>query len=88
MPVRTCVACRQRLEQAELVRIRATAEGLATGPGDGRGAWVGPSPVCLDLAIRRQAVSRALRTASDANQLARLADSWPSEPVACPHAGS
>jgi predicted RNA-binding protein YlxR (DUF448 family) len=29
----------------------------------GRGAWLHPSPGCLDLALRRRAFSRALRCA-------------------------
>ncbi|WP_461024782.1 DUF448 domain-containing protein [Thalassiella azotivora] len=28
----------------------------------GRGAWLHPDPVCLDLAERRRALARALRT--------------------------
>ena len=27
----------------------------------GRGAWVHPDPACLDLAVRRRALARALR---------------------------
>jgi hypothetical protein len=28
----------------------------------GRGAWVHPDPACLDLAVRRRAFARALRS--------------------------
>ena len=82
MPIRTCVGCRERLEQAELARIRATPDGLACGRGPGRGAYVCPDRVCLDAAIARKAVSRALRTAVDADDLARLESLWPLQPVA------
>ena len=29
----------------------------------GRGAWLHPDPACLDLAVRRRALTRALRAA-------------------------
>ncbi|MAT20606.1 MAG: hypothetical protein CL419_05650 [Acidimicrobiaceae bacterium] len=82
MPIRTCVGCRERLEQAELVRIRATPDGLARGQGPGRGAYVCPDRVCLDAAIARKAIGRALRTAADADDLARLHSLWPLQPDA------
>ncbi|MEM9467903.1 MAG: YlxR family protein [Actinomycetota bacterium] len=81
------MGCRARLEQAELVRIRATEQGLSLGRGPGRGAYVCPSRSCLDQAVSRRAIPRALRIAADADQLARLCDSWPSEPDAHLHAG-
>ena len=61
MPIRTCVGCRERLEHAELVRIRATPDGLARGRGPGRGAYVCPDRACLDAAIARKAIGWALR---------------------------
>lgn len=82
MPVRTCVGCRERLEQAELVRIRATPNGLALGRGPGRGAYVCPDQACLEVALARRAIARALRIAADADDLARLQTSWPLQPVA------
>jgi predicted RNA-binding protein YlxR (DUF448 family) len=47
-----------------LVRIRATGSGLELGAGPGRGAWLCRShpAACLDEALRRRAVERALRT--------------------------
>ncbi|MAM33224.1 MAG: nucleic acid-binding protein [Acidimicrobiaceae bacterium] len=82
MPIRTCVGCRERLEQAELVRIRATPDGFARGRGPGRGAYVCPDRACLDAAIARKAIRRALRTAADADDLARLQSLWPLQPDA------
>ena len=87
MPVRTCVACRQRFEQAELVRVRASGDGVEMGPGPGRGAYVGASPACLRLAVERKALGRALRVEVNAPDVARLSSSWPVEPSACPHGG-
>lgn len=63
--LRTCVGCRERETPARLVRLVRGADGavrpdvLATRPG--RGAWVHPSPGCLELAAGRGALTRALR---------------------------
>ena len=62
---RTCVGCRRRADPAELVRLTRRPDGsLGVGPGPGRGAWVcGPpaTEACLEAAIRRRALERALR---------------------------
>ncbi|MFD1861218.1 YlxR family protein [Aeromicrobium camelliae] len=68
MVIRTCVGCRQRADKSTLVRVVARREGTewsvlpdARGTLPGRGAYLHPSPECLDLAIRRRAFGRALR---------------------------
>ncbi|RLV56988.1 YlxR family protein [Aeromicrobium phragmitis] len=68
MVIRTCVGCRQRADKSTLVRVvarREEAEWSALpdvrGTLPGRGAYLHPSPECLDLAIRRRAFGRALR---------------------------
>lgn len=69
-PVRTCVGCRRRDLAARLVRVvLADADGgqpavvvdLARRL-PGRGAWLHPELQCLDLAERRRAFVRALRS--------------------------
>ncbi|MFI1357188.1 YlxR family protein [Streptomyces sp. NPDC020898] len=63
-PERTCVGCRERAAKKDLLRIVAI-EGECVpdhrGTLPGRGAYVHPALICLDLAIRRRAFSRALR---------------------------
>lgn len=63
-PERTCVGCRERAAKDELLRIVAI-EGECVpdhrGTLPGRGAYVHPALVCLDLAVRRRAFPRALR---------------------------
>ena len=46
-----------------LVRIRRLATGWETGPGAGRGAWLCREhpTTCLDEAVKKRAVDRALR---------------------------
>ncbi|GGN76852.1 YlxR family protein [Streptomyces albiflavescens] len=63
-PERTCVGCRERAAKKDLLRIVAV-EGECVpdhrGTLPGRGAYVHPALVCLDLAVRRRAFLRALR---------------------------
>lgn len=73
VPMRTCLGCRRRDRRSSLLRLvldrpspDATASGLVRpDPGavlPGRGAWVHPTLECLDHAVRRRALGRALRT--------------------------
>ncbi|MEU1669147.1 YlxR family protein [Streptomyces sparsogenes] len=63
-PERTCVGCRERAAKDDLLRIVA-AEGVCVpdrrGTLPGRGAYVHPTRVCLELAVRRRALPRAFR---------------------------
>ncbi|MFD5077023.1 YlxR family protein [Streptomyces sp. NPDC058371] len=63
-PERTCVGCRERAAKDDLLRIVAMEGECAPDPRGtlpGRGAYVHPALVCLDLAVRRRAFPRALR---------------------------
>nr|WP_328698692.1 DUF448 domain-containing protein [Cellulomonas citrea] len=69
-PVRTCVGCRARDSRSSLLRVvvaganaespRLVLDTAARMPG--RGAWVHPDLECLELAERRRAFGRALRS--------------------------
>ncbi|MEU2158560.1 YlxR family protein [Streptomyces sp. NPDC019396] len=63
-PERTCVGCRERAAKSDLLRIVAV-EGACVpdhrGTLPGRGAYLHPASVCLDLAVRRRAFPRALK---------------------------
>ena len=69
-PVRTCVGCRAKAAASELLRVVAgsDAEGrpaLVPDPdhrAPGRGAHLHPTTECWELAVRRRAFSRALRS--------------------------
>jgi predicted RNA-binding protein YlxR (DUF448 family) len=59
-----CVACRQRAPQPALLRLSAGPSGRLQAeawPRRGRGAYVCPGGPCLDRALHKQAVRRALR---------------------------
>ncbi len=64
VPVRTCLGCREREARSVLVRVvlkdgHAVIDPSGTAPG--RGAWLHPSGACLELAVKRKAIGRALR---------------------------
>jgi predicted RNA-binding protein YlxR (DUF448 family) len=68
-PIRTCIGCRKRAEAAELLRVvvEPGTSPLRAVPDPrrralGRGAWLHPVPECVDLAERRRAFARALRS--------------------------
>ena len=91
-PVRTCIGCRRRAPADELLRLHldqgARLHLGRTGPG--RGAWICAADpvVCLEAAVRRRAVDRALRRAVDRDSieavLARLRDRDREGPVSWP----
>jgi predicted RNA-binding protein YlxR (DUF448 family) len=62
--VRTCVACRQEGGKRALIRVVRNPEGVAaidpTGRAPGRGAYLHPSPECVETARKRRALDRAL----------------------------
>ncbi|WP_392542523.1 YlxR family protein [Oryzobacter telluris] len=81
-PVRTCIGCRGADSRSTLLRV-------VLGPGGGgltvlvpdperarpgRGAWLHPTISCLDLAVRRRAFGRALRSSTPTDHTA--VDDW------------
>lgn len=76
-PVRTCVACRQEAGKATLVRVVRDAGSSAaldpTGRAPGRGAYLHRDPSCLEMARKRKALERALKTTVGAELWAELA---------------
>lgn len=74
-PIRTCVGCRARDARSALVRLVWDPVGEAVvvdraGSLPGRGAHLHPAAACLEKALQRKAVGRALRVpAVSADQL-------------------
>lgn len=64
VPQRTCVGCRQVRAKKELVRIVRDPEGNVgldpTGKASGRGAYICPSPACLEEAVKAKRLERSL----------------------------
>jgi predicted RNA-binding protein YlxR (DUF448 family) len=72
-PVRTCIGCRSREEKVLLIRIVARGTGVAVDVRQrepGRGAYLHPRPECLEQALKRRSLGRALRSAIDGQQAA------------------
>lgn len=69
VPMRTCIASREKIPRSQLLRcvaqhsddgtVRIVADPRGQLPG--RGAWLTPSESALDTAIDRKAFQRALR---------------------------
>ena len=62
-PQRTCIGCGQIRDKRELVRIVRTPEGAfavdATGRMNGRGAYLCPTPGCMELAWKTKGLDRS-----------------------------
>lgn len=67
IPMRRCVATLTQLPKKELVRIVRTPEGIVkldlTGRANGRGAYLAKTLEAIDLAKKKNALSRALECA-------------------------
>lgn len=65
IPQRTCVACRRTTGQRELIRLVRTAEGKVEidvgGRRTGRGAYLCPTWLCLETALKDGRLEYALR---------------------------
>lgn len=73
-PERTCVGCRARSSKGDLVRIVASPTGPRVRSDGGRGAYVHRSGACIEAALARGTLARALRAGVGSEELARLGD--------------
>jgi predicted RNA-binding protein YlxR (DUF448 family) len=74
-PVRSCAGCRARRPKAELIRFAQGPAGPVldrSGRIQARGGYVCPEQACLDRALRRGGLARALRTTITPEQAAAL----------------
>jgi hypothetical protein len=77
---RTCIGCRRIVPSSELVRLAAPdgrvalaiRRGGATMPRQGRGAWLHPTPDCVNAAVKQRAFGRAFRGKVDGVDPVRL----------------
>ena len=69
-PQRTCVVCRSTTDKRALHRIVRSPDGGVgydpTGKAPGRGAYLCGQPACLETAIRRRSIHRALKVTDTA----------------------
>ena len=75
-PVRTCVGCRGTAPKSSLLRLVSSGAGqvVVDEPANarGRGAYVHRDLGCIDAALRRGSVARALRTGVGPDEVGRL----------------
>ena len=92
IPQRTCIACRQTDAKRGLLRIVRDTEGRVhldpTGKRAGRGAYLCHTPACWEQALKRGALTRALRIEAlhpdDLAALRTVAQNLPTEAHAAP----
>ena len=70
-PQRMCVACRERRDKSDLVRVVYSSDGEVsvdpTGKKAGRGAYVCPNRICLEQAIKANRLEHGLHTKVELN---------------------
>ena len=76
VPLRICAGCRVREPRATLLRIARAVDGAIVpderGRMPGRGAYVHRDAACLDAALRRGGLARALRVDVGQDAASRL----------------
>ena len=69
IPQRTCIGCRKKADKKELIRIVKTTSNEVSiddsGSSDGRGAYVCRNIDCVNNAVKRGALKRALKCEID-----------------------
>lgn len=77
IPIRQCIGCRERRPKRELVRVVRSPEGVVSldrsGKANGRGAYLCRDAACLHLAVKSNALARALEATVPESVLERLA---------------
>ncbi|MGD9430211.1 YlxR family protein [Arthrobacter russicus] len=75
MPLRTCIGCRRRDAQPNLLRVVKNVSGLLEADprrrSAGRGAWLHPDQACFALAVKRHGFARAFKGECDPGALER-----------------
>ena len=65
LPLRSCIACRAKKAQKELIRIGVdqSTDKMYLHKGGGRGVYLCYDQKCLEQAKKRKSISRALKCA-------------------------
>ena len=79
IPERMCVGCKTMRAKRELIRVVRTPDGEVlidpSGKKSGRGAYICPSIVCLELALKGDRLSKALEVKIEPEMAERLRQS-------------
>jgi predicted RNA-binding protein YlxR (DUF448 family) len=78
VPLRTCAGCGDRAPKTELRRVVREPNGAirsdVAGRAPGRGGYVHPATACIEAAVARGGLARALRASVPAEAAGRLRD--------------
>lgn len=77
VPERRCIGCMKSKPKKELIRIVASEDGLQIdthGKMPGRGAYLCPNEECVQLALKKNAFGRNLKTEVTRQQAQALAE--------------
>jgi uncharacterized protein len=80
IPVRTCVACREKETKRQLTRVVRTETGVQidpTGKMNGRGAYLCDKASCWERAVKTDLLNKALRTTLTDGDRQRLQQAIP-----------
>lgn len=65
IPLRVCVGCRETKPKREMTRIVRTPQNTVeidpTGKKSGRGAYICPNQKCLNMAVKKKSLEKALK---------------------------
>ena len=79
VPLRSCIACREKLPKRELIRVVRTPEGTLEidpkGKSAGRGAYLCRKRECSEVALTPGRLSQALKCAVSASEAETLSAS-------------
>jgi uncharacterized protein len=75
-PLRTCAGCRAHVDKTSMLRVVRTPAGEVavdpSGVAPGRGAYVHQAPACIEAALARGGLARALRAGVGEDAAGRL----------------
>ena len=73
LPQRTCIACNQKKDKKELIRIVANKQNVIKvdkmGKQDGRGTYICNNINCLEKAIKSKRIQRTLKVQDIPNEI-------------------
>ncbi|HOJ92636.1 MAG TPA: YlxR family protein [Dictyoglomaceae bacterium] len=75
IPLRTCIGCGEKKAKRELIRIVRKKDKIlfdSTGKVSGRGTYICPKTECLEKALKKKALSRALKCDISPENLSQL----------------
>ena len=76
IPQRQCMACRERKEKRQLIRVVRKTDGSVcvdfSGKVSGRGAYICPDKACLNKALKSKSLERSLEVAIPEEVYGRL----------------